>query len=486
MFALAVFVALCVVVAASRFGPAEYDYLAGAAAVCGLAALGVMVLGPSRIALTVFIGFMAFTHQFRSFAVLPAGGVEWHPRELLLFVLCAHLFAQVVLAKADLRPDITHYFFFLYVVFFVHIATRGFLRHPNLQDVIAECRYPLFLASYFVFAACLHSARDVRYFMKLILWLSLGVALAGIGYFLYCLVTGNVVSVQNALGEYVQRLIGPFLLQSVRPNGHMYFEVSVVVLAAYWLCPATSWGRRVLMLPLFAIFLFAIAITMMRTAYVSLFVSMAVLFVLFLPKELQIIAAFLTLIAIAVGLAAMAVGLHEVVTQAIPGLEISIKGRVVEIQGAVRLFLRSPIMGAGMGSSFTGLGYVAKTTQVSYTQISYQTVHNVWVYYLFKGGLAGLVLVGLGLGGIAGRGYLIAERIPSLADKFLMRGLLAAFIGQLIASLAMPRLTYPKGAVFLAMVAAAFVAMHREYFAGPAPKTGLEHPPESAPMPEGR
>ncbi len=286
------------------------------------------------------------------------------------------------------------------------------------------------------------------------------------------------MSVQNSLGEYVQRLVGPFLLQSVRPNGHMYFEVSVIVLVSYWLSPAATWRKRLLILPLLGIRLFAIAITMMRTAYISLFVSMAVLVVLFLPRELQIIAAFLTLIAVAVGIAAMSVGLHEVVTQAIPGLEISIRARVVEIKGAMRLFLRSPLMGAGMGSSFTGISYVAKTTQFSYTQVAYQTVHNVWMYYLFKGGLVGMVLVALGLGGIIGRGYLITQRIPDLRDRYLMRGLLAALIGQLIASLAMPRLTYPKGAVFLAMAAAAFVVMQRHYFGGPAPRTGLGHPPE--------
>ena len=127
--------------ASTRLGYAQYDYAVGAAAILGGAFLALLVLGPSWIMLTVFLVFMIASHQFRSFIILPAGGVEWHPRELLLFVLLAHLGAKLVLGKAELRPDIMHYFFFLYCVFFAHIAARGLLTQTDIQSVIAECRF---------------------------------------------------------------------------------------------------------------------------------------------------------------------------------------------------------------------------------------------------------------------------------------------------------------------------------------------------------
>ena len=285
--------------------------------------------------------------------------------------------------------------------------------------------------------------------------------MASLAFFGYTLVAG-VINVQNWLGEFVPRIVGPWLLQSVRPNGHMFFEVAVVVLAGMLFCPDLSRVRRAVYALLILLLLAAIAVMMMRTAYIALFLSLAVLVVLHLPREAQAWAGVTGLGAAAALAAFFGLHLHETLDQWIPGLEVSLRGRLVEIEGALRMFRREPLLGAGMGSKFTGMGFVAKTTLLSVAQADYQTVHNVWMYYLFKGGMAGMVLVFLGLGGIALRARAITETLPSRKDRFFMKGLLAACGGQLIASLAMPRLTYPIGGVFLAMIAAAFVLASRD------------------------
>lgn len=449
---------------------------AGATLVFGGAGALILALGPSRWMLSCFILFMCAGHQFRSPMIFPFGGVEWHPRELLLLLLLAHFAVKVMTGEADLRPDIMHYFVLAYAAFFAMIACRGVWRAMPMPDVIAECRYPIFLASYVVLAACAGGARDLSWYLRLVLCFSVAVAVLSIAYFLYCFYTGHVVSIQNNLGEFVQRRVGPLLLQSVRANGHLFFEVCVTVLAALILCPETSRRQRGIFAALIALFLFAILITMMRTAYVAVFLSLLVLLVLFLPAELQLLAGFLG--AVGVVLLVIAGGVLLSGDALFPGLETSLQGRFVEVAGALDMFKKYPVLGAGMGSKFTGLGFVAKNALRSVSQMDFQTVHNVWMYFLFKGGLVGMFLVTLGLGGILTRAHRIITGLGSRRGQYLMRGLLAALAGQLAASLTMPRLTYPNGAVFVSMMACAFVMMARNPDVdplAPAPAKGYTH-----------
>ncbi|HPO13555.1 MAG TPA: O-antigen ligase family protein [Candidatus Hydrogenedentes bacterium] len=452
--------AALIVFAGSFTGFLAYDAWIGLGAALGVIVIACLLFGPSRYMLTCFLVLLMLGHQFRSPFVLPFAGVEWHPRELLLLLLIAHGGIRLLSGKANLRPDNLHYFFFLYAAFFAFIACRGLWRQMPLEDLIAECRYPIFLATYFVMVICTGGWADLRYYCRLILLVSLAVAMASLAFFAYCFAAGHVMSVQNFLGEFVQRQIGPFLLQSVRANGHMFFEVAVVVLLSLLFCREVSWSRRFVYALLIAVFLAAIAITMMRTAYIALFLSLIVLFVLFLPKDLQFLAGIVGVVL--GGALVLAAGLLALGNLSLPGMEASIKGRLIEVMGALQMFRQHPLLGAGMGSKFTGMGFVSKTTLFSVAQMDYQTVHNVWMYFLFKGGLAGMTLVSLGLGGIAARACRIVELIPCRKDQLLMRGLLAAYTGQLIASLAMPRLTYPIGAVFLSMIACAFVMAARE------------------------
>lgn len=460
--ALALGIAAMVAFAGALTGYHANGVWIGAAAVLGAGLVTALVLGPPRLMLTVFVGFMMLSHQDRSFAVIPFAGVEWHPRELLLFVLFAFCAVRFYLGKADLRPDIMHYCIFLYMAFFGYIAAVGLLRQQDLSAVIAECRYPLFLASFFVFVATISTQEDLHYYLRLILGLSLGIAAASLLFFIYTLATGNVVNVQNALGEYVPRQIGPFIIQSVRPNGHPLFEIGAVMTVALLLFPETSRRHKVACLAGLALFSAAILITMMRTAYISLAVSLLLLLILLLPREVRTLILSLGVLAGAAALSVLLLYAHGHSPADLPGVEVSIKGRLVETEGALQTFLRAPLFGAGMGSTFRGMGYVAKTTLLSVAEAEYQTVHNVWLYFLFKGGLMGFVLAASALGGMTLRAYHITTHLQGQREQIFMCGMLAVWIGQLIASVAMPRLTSPFGAVLLSLIACAFVVVGRK------------------------
>jgi hypothetical protein len=459
---LAALVAMSTLIAAWQLDEYPYGWAMGAALVPGLALLLGLVFGPSRAICTVFLVYMIASHQFRSFAIFPFANVEWHPRELLLFVLLAHFGAVFMKQQADLRIKPMHPFFLCYILFFVFIAARGLARGNEISGIIGECRYPIYLASFFVFTTCVHSVKELGYYIRLVFWLSLFIAVAAIAFFVYTYAFDAIINAQNVFGEFVPRLLGPLLLQSVRPNGHLFFEVSVVVLISLLLCPDVPRRRKAAYSAALLIFLTAIAITMMRTAYIALLISLAALALVNLQRELQVIAVLLGMVLAVLFLAFFGMGFYEHVLDWLPGMEVSLRGRFVEIYGAFQEFLRDPILGGGMGSKFEGMGFVAKQTLESVGQQDYQTVHNVWMYFLFKGGLVGIGIVLTGLGGMLFRADYVISLVAARADRFFLRGLLAAWAGQLSASLAMPRLTYPIGGVFMSMMACVFVVYARE------------------------
>ena len=446
-----------VVAAVCVMGP--WNALIGAAT---LGMVAVLFVAPTRLVLLVYVAFMGFTHQFRSFFTLNAAGIEWHPRELLLFALLAHGAVRLLQGRGRPVYDPIHLFISVMGLYFVQIAIVGLLREYNLHLVIAEVRPPLTLASYGVLVL-LATKADLPIYTRAFLAMTTAVACAAIGYFLYTFVTGHVINTQGVWGEYVPRVIGSRLIQSVRPPGHMYYEVCLVVLASFAMSPLLSSRARIVFLSGMALLAVAIAITFMRTAYVSAAVSLAILAVLALPSwQTRAAIAGLTVFAVAGAALLLAGPVGGMVAESIPTLGTSIRGRVVEIEGAYRVFRQHPGFGAGMGSTFEAIGLVSKTSQLAYVQISYQTVHNTWMYYLFKGGILGGLLIGTGLFGVFVEMCRRMSKLEDWRDRFLLRGLAAAYGGQMVACLAMPRLLYPQGYAFVAMSAAFVVLLTRK------------------------
>lgn len=465
------FVIACIVAAIAVFvagvtapwaGIEQYGFVLAAAAFLGAGGLILVLFGPSWLIIAVFLAKMIVGNQFRSMFVVPIMGIEWHPREFWLLFLYAHFAIKLSAGRAQLRLDMHHFYFYLYCLFFVFIAAVGVWRQWSRTEILAECRFPLFLGTYFVLAACMATRRDVWFQARVVLTLTAAIAAGACLFFLYTFFTGGVINVQNVYGEYVRRQIGPRLLQSVRPNGHMFYEVCFVVLTALLFCREYSMRVRALFAGLVGLFAFAILITMMRTAYVALACSLMILALLSLPKSVRWLTVFGGGAAVALVLALFGVTFYELSSGALPTLEISLRARVAEMQGAWEAFTQSPLTGLGMGSSFEAMGWASKVSSLAYGRAEYQTVHNVWMYFLLKGGLIGLLIAVAGLGGILMRAYRAIERMDTVKDRLLMKGLFAATAGQLAASLAMPRLTYPIGHVFLAMMTCAFFLLARE------------------------
>lgn len=437
------------------------------AAVLAVLAVLLALFASPKLVVAGFLAFMLITHQYRSFFVLPFGGIVWHPRELLLFAALAYWAAKVLQGKVRIPADPLHFAFVLYGLFFVQIAVVGLYYEPNLQQIITECRYPIFLLSYVLLISFVRDRRDLRFHMGVVFSITTLIAAASIALFTLTFLTGNIISTQNAFGEFVQRQVGPLLFTSVRPNGHMFFEISVVVLVSLVVCSEISKKLRLLYLALIGFLCAAILITMMRTAYVALIVSLGMLAFLCIPNRRT--QALVAAIGLAGGVAVLPIfgaAIHALVEEAVAGVGASIKGRLVEIAGAWHTFKEHPVLGTGMGSGFKGFGYVSKTSQLAYAQTTYHTVHNVWMYYLFKGGLAGFLLAAVALGAMFARGYYLVPIIRDPKERALLRGFVAALGGQLVASIAMPRLTYPEGHVFLAMMGAAFVVLARQNAVG--------------------
>ena len=455
-------------VAAPLIGFDGYGFLVAAAGLLGAGAALVVIFGPSWLAVGLFLVKMFTGHQFRSMYVFPLLGIEWHPREFWLFLLLAHGVVRLLSGRARLRLDAYHYFYYLYCFYFVFIAGVGVLHQYSRTEILEECRYPVFLASYLVLATCLVSRRDVWMQARLLLALAVIIAAGATAFFAYTFLTGGVINVQNVYGEYVRRQIGPMLLQSVRPNGHMLYEMCFVVLTALLCCREVAMRARLIMLALLGLFAFAILITMMRTAYVALACSLAALALLSLPRGLRWATLTGIIAAASIVLLVSGAAIYAGIAGGLPELEVSMRARFAEMQGAWAVFARDPLLGGGMGSTFEAMGWSMKVSSLAYGRAEFQTVHNAWMYFLLKGGLVGLVFIVAGLGGILARGYRAIETLANARDRALMRGLVAATAGQLIASLAMPRLTYPSGHVFIAMMTCAFFLMGQEEEPAPA------------------
>lgn len=430
------------------------------AALLGGAAGALLVFGPSRIILTSVFLLALLDHSFRSPAIIPIAGVEWHPRELLLLLLFAHAGVKLWQRQLWLEWTPLHLGMLLYTAFFAYAAWRGLWLGHAPRDIIAECRAPLFLGAFWVFAGAARAPRELHYYGNLALCMLVLLASATVAAFGWFALAGPIANTQNALGEFVPRLVAGIPLQSIRPSGHMWLEAGFVVSLGMLLCPREPWYRKAVYRGLVPLFGAAIAAGMMRTALVSVAASVLVILWLNLPRVGRGLALSLGLGTAAVGLLLVLLQSPGDLGQVLAG-DRSLTARAVETQGALGAFKEHPFFGAGFGASFEALGLAQRDSSGSAVPVDYRSLHNVWLYFLWKGGLVGLALVVLALGGMLLYSQAVVNRLPSMSQRCLGRALQAACIGQLVASTGMPRLTYANGALFLGLWAMAFVLLAR-------------------------
>ena len=420
----------------------------------------VFVFGPSRIVLTLVFLLALLDHQFRSPIILPVGGVEWHPRELLLLVLFAHVMVKVAQQRFWITWTPMHVAMLLYTCVFAYAAWRGLWLGNDLRAIIAECRAPLFLGAFWAFSGTMGMSRDRFYYGYLALCFVTLMAVATVVAFVYFAVAGPIPNTQNFLGEFVPRIIAGSSLQSIRPSGHAWFEAALVVSVAMLLCPREPWYRKTIYVGLAVLMAGAIGAGMMRTAFVSVAMSMVALLWLNLPRPGKgLLLALVLLVLTGWGFAALLRGEGN----GTPTFrDHALNARVIETEGAMEAIRQHPLLGSGFGSSFEALGLAQRDSSTSAVPVAYRSLHNVWIYIAWKAGLVGLALAVLALVGMLISSQCLVARLPSMSQRCLGRALQAVLIGQIVASAAMPRLTYANGALFLGIWLMAMVLLGRE------------------------
>ncbi len=424
----------------------------------GVLGLGATLLfGPSRLILTlVFVGAI-LSHQFRSPIVVPFAGVEWHPRELLLLLLLAHVVVKVWQRRVRLDWSPLHLALLLYGAVFVYAAWRGLWLGNAMESVIAELRAPLFLLAFWAFVLGVRRDEDLFYYGYWALCVVTLLALATVAYGVYATLAGPFPNTQNALGEFVPRVVGATVIQSVRPSGHAWLEAGLVLCVGMFFCPREPWFRRTLYVGLGLLFAAAIAFGMMRTALVSVGVSVLVLAWLNMPRVLKGLS--LGLVALVVFLGVLVLAQNDLARWLVG--DASLTARSVEYTGALQAMKAHSFFGAGLGASFEALGLATPSSADSAIPTAYDSLHNSWLYVAWKGGLVGLAVLVLALVGLLLYSTRITRQLPTMNQRCFARALQAVLIGQLVASCTMPRLTYANGALFLALWTMAFVLLER-------------------------
>lgn len=465
------------------YSPISMAQWLGAIGVFAGAAL--LVFGPSRLLLTAVFLLAVLDHQFRSFAIVAVAGVEWHPRELLLLLLFAHGAVKLWQRRLSFRWTPLHFGILLYTGVFVYMAWRGLWLGYAPRAIVAECRAPLFLGAFWVFAGSVRAPRELHYYGNLAFCALVLLAVATLGAFGYFALTGPVENTQNALGEFVPRVVAGHTIQSIRPSGHAWLEAGFVVALGLLLCPVEPWYRKILYLGLVPLFGAAIAVGFMRTALLSVAVSVAVMLWLNLPRVVRGLSLSIALGAVGLVVAMLVVGPLDGVKPILGG-DRSLTARAVETEGALEALDAHPLLGAGLGASFEALGLAQPDSRSSAIPVAYHSLHNVWLYIAWKGGLIGLGLTIVALGGMLLYSHCIVARLPTMGQRCLGRALEAVLVGQLVASVTMPRLTYANGALFLVLWAMAFVLLAESAAEGEgraAEGTPLEAGPSPFPEP---
>ncbi len=418
------------------------------------------LLLPLNYSATIFLIFMILNHYYISVRVFPIAGMEIHPREIMMFMLLGNFFVNFAIKRIHWRWSVFQYFALLYLFFFIYIATVGFLSGYHWQRIVAETRFPFFFLSAFVFPYAWDSVKSLKKTIDVIFVVTILLALATCAIFVYVLFTGSILRFQNFMGEFVPAKIGPFRLQEVRLNGHMFFEIFFVIFLNQFFYYKDK-KKKIQSLCMFLFFVPPLLILMMKTALVCVFFACVLVVIVYLPSRLRPLAFILFILGVTVVFFTLVLLFHlEILSWTNSKLGISLQARLVEITGALENFMESPLIGKGMGSQFEGLGLASNFWQDLYALATYQTLHNLWVYWLFKGGIIGFSIIAMALAGILLRGGYIAITKYAGEDKGFWIGYWCALVAQVVVmSLAFPRLSYPIGQVYLSFSITVFIIL---------------------------
>ncbi len=424
---------------------------------------GLYLLLPLNYSATLFFLFMLLNHYYISPIVFPVAGLVIHPRELMLLLFVGNFFVNLIFGRVYWRKSVFLYFILLYLLFFIYIATIGFVSGYDWHRVVAETRFPAFFISALIFPFAWESLTSLRKTMDILLIVTVIIALATYALFLYLFATGKVLRFQNFLGEFVPARVGPFRLQEVRFNGHMFFEIWFIVFLSLFFY-YNDYKKKLLALLMVLFFIPPLLILMMKAATITVFLGSLLLIILYLPSRLRPLTVIVFIFcAVAIFFTLILLFHIGILSWTNSQLGISTRARLVEISGALDEFKESPIIGMGMGSQFEGLGLSSNFWKDLYAIATYQTLHNLWLYWLFKGGIIGFGIIAISLLGVlAVSGYLVNIRYDG-PDKGYWVGYWCALVSQmLVMAFIFPHLSYPIGQVYLSFSIAVFIILEDE------------------------
>jgi O-antigen ligase len=243
----------------------------------------------------------------------------------------------------------------------------------------------------------------------------------------------------------------------------MFFEIWFIIFLSLFFY-YKDYRKKILALFMALFFIPPLLILMMKAAIITVFFGSLLVVILYLPSRLRPLAiVFFVLCAVATLFTLILLFHTGVLSWTNSQLGISTRARLVEISGALDCFVKSPIWGLGMGSQFEGLGLASNFWKDLYAMATYQTLHNLWIYWLFKGGIVGFSIIAISLLGVlAVSGYLVNIRYDG-PDKGYWVGYWCALVSQmLVMAFIFPHLSYPIGQVYLSFSIAVFIILEDE------------------------
>lgn len=368
----------------------------------------------------------------------------------------------------------------LFYVVSIWFFKKGFLEQTQVVFNRADCGLILFLSScvFSLIPAVLFGVffsrwvRELVPFMTFMLFFPLRDALRNkkdvqivvAMLFILCLfaVFRNLVRYRSAIAiaeMYWQ------IASSRAASNEPFFFVSIV-LAVSVLLFTVSWKVRILMSVLVSVFALALIITFSRGYWIATGIAFIVLFIL---SPLRTKIKILLFTGIVVMLSGMVVMLFfgdfgRLLLESVFGRFVTIgsfledpsfRSRLAESAKVIGYILRNPILGYGLGKEYEFVSIIPREMPTAY-------VHNVYLFLMFKIGLAGTLMFLYFYGRMIRQGYRNYRIQTDAILKAVMLGVLSYLIAMLPLSVSSPQFIQ-KDSILLIAVGMAILSFGEQY-----------------------
>ena len=380
--------------------------------------------------------------------------IYWSFRRPEIWISCVILFHAVILQRTE---EITIWevlygiYFFGFIGFWIvdHLVARstsilrepadlflaGFLGVSFLSGIVALAsgasmihwfRELLTMATLLVFFPAreiFRTRKGIRFVVISFLLLTMGLAIKNImGY-----------GTESAAVKYYFQVV-----TSRQSTYTQFFAITTVLSFSFWIHRFEEHRFSAVAFVAFMVAAAALIATFYRAFWIGTLIAIFLLF-FFLDRSKRTLALFGlvgSLLLGALGLWIFAGNLGGAIVSVIgsrflssgsPLDDISFTNRLVESEAAIAAFLRSPILGHGLGASIEYFSLLSKRTYESWY------IHNGYLFLLFKVGIFGTLLFFGFFGNVLVRGWKIARDQGTLHDVVhLVRGTWAALTSLLI------------------------------------------------------